>query len=137
MLVAKYKDSNCKDKDVLTTIDKAINSSIELRSKKDLIENFIKQVNISTKVDEAWKEFINKNKEEDIEKLIKEENLKQEETKRFINNSFRDGIMKTTGTSVDSIMPPISRFASNNRAIKKQNIIDKLLAFFEKYFGLI
>ena len=41
MLVDKYKDSNCKDKDILTTIDKAINSSIELRSKKDLIERFI------------------------------------------------------------------------------------------------
>jgi len=52
MLVAKYKDSNCKDKDILTTIDKAINSSIELRSKKDLIERFIAQVNASTEVDE-------------------------------------------------------------------------------------
>ena len=55
MLVAKYKDSNCKDKDILTTIDKAINSSIELRSKKDLIERFIAQVNASTEVDEEWK----------------------------------------------------------------------------------
>ena len=58
MLVAKYKDSNCKDKDILTTIDKAINSSIELRSKKDLIERFIDQVNASTEVDEEWKVFL-------------------------------------------------------------------------------
>lgn len=36
MLVAKYQQSNCKDKTILTTIDKAINSSIELRSKKEL-----------------------------------------------------------------------------------------------------
>lgn len=137
MLVAKYKDSNCKDKDILTTIDKAINSSIELRSKKDLIERFIEQVNVSTEVDKDWKIFLNENKEKDIEELIKEENLKEEETIRFIENAFRDGIMKTTGTDIDRIMPPVSRFASNNRAIKKQTIIDKLLAFFEKYFGLV
>jgi hypothetical protein len=30
MLVEKYKDSNCKDKNILTVIDKAIGSSIEL-----------------------------------------------------------------------------------------------------------
>lgn len=33
-------------------------------------------------------------------------------------------------------MPPVSRFGGGNRAEKKQNIIDKLKAFFEKYFGL-
>ncbi len=137
MLVAKYKDSNCKDKDILTTIDKAINSSIELRSKKDLIERFIDQVNVSTEVDQDWKIFLNENKEKDMDKLIKEENLKEEEARRFIENSFRDGLMKTTGTDIDRIMPPVSRFASNSRTIKKQTIIDKLLAFFEKYFGLV
>jgi type I restriction enzyme R subunit len=137
MLVAKYKDSNCKDKTILTTIDKAINSSIELRSKKELIENFIEQVNISTKVDDEWKEFLNKNKEADINRLIEEEKLKAEETRRFIDNAFRDGIMKTTGTSVDRLMPPASRFGDGNRTIKKQGIIEKLLNFFEKYFGLV
>jgi type I restriction enzyme R subunit len=137
MLVAKYKNSNCKDKDILTTIDKAINSSVELRSKKDLIEKFIEQVNASTKIDEDWKVFLNENREKDMDKLIKEENLKEEETVRLIENSFRDGVMKTTGTDIDRIMPPVSRFASNSRTIKKQTIIDKLLAFFEKYFDLV
>lgn len=33
-------------------------------------------------------------------------------------------------------MPPVSRFCGGNRAGKKQDIIDKLMAFFEKYFGL-
>ena len=88
MLVAKYKDSNCQDKTILTTIDKAINSSIELRSKKELIENFIAQVNISTQVDDEWNKFINKSKEADIEKLIEEENLKPDEARKFIDNAF-------------------------------------------------
>ena len=137
MLVAKYKDSNCQDKTILTTIDKAINSSIELRSKKELIENFIAQVNISTQVDDEWNKFINKSKEADIEKLIEEENLKPDEARKFIDNAFRDGVMKTTGTSIDRLMPPLSMFGGGNRAVRKQGIIEKLLNFFEKYFGLI
>ncbi len=137
MLVAKYKDSHCKDKTILTTIDKAINSSLELRSKKELIENFIAQVNISTEIDEEWKKYLEKSREADISRLIEEERLKEEETRRFIDNAFRDGVMRTTGTSVDRLMPPVSRFGSSNRTTKKQGIIEKLLSFFEKYFGLI
>ena len=136
MLVAKYQQSNCKDKAILTTIDKAINSSIELRSKKELIERFIEQVNVSTKVDEDWRKFLDERKEEDISAIIEEEKLKPEETRRFIDNAFRDGMLKTTGTVIDKIMPPVSRFGGG-RAAKKQGIIEKLKIFFEKYFGLV
>jgi len=136
MLVAKYQQSNCNDKDILTTIDKAINSSIELRSKKELIERFIEQVNVSTKVDEDWRKFLDERKEEDISAIIEEEKLKPEETRRFIDNAFRDGMLKTTGTAFDKIMPPVSRFGGG-RAAKKKEIIEKLKIFFEKYFGLV
>jgi len=136
MLVAKYQQSNCKDKTILTTIDKAINSSIELRSKKELIERFIEQVNVSTKVDEDWRKFLHERKEADITAIIEEERLKPEETRRFIDNAFRDGMLKTTGTAIDKIMPPVSRFCGG-RAAKKQGIIEKLMIFFEKYLGLI
>ena len=136
MLVAKYQQSNCKDKNILTTIDKAINSSIELRSKKELIERFIEQVNVSTKVDEDWRKFLHERKEADITAIIEEERLEPEETRRFIDNAFRDGILKTTGTAIDKIMPPVSRFGGG-RAAKKQGIIEKLMLFFEKYLGLI
>lgn len=136
MLVAKYQQSNCKDKTILTTIDKAINSSIELRSKKELIERFIEQVNVSTKVDEDWRKFLHERKEADISAIIEEERLKPEETRRFIDNAFRDGMLKTTGTDIDKIMPPVSRFGGG-RAAKKQGIIEKLMYFFEKYLGLV
>ncbi len=136
MLVAKYQQSNCKDKTILTTIDKAINSSIELRSKKELIERFIEQVNVSTKVDEDWRKFLHERKEADITAIIEEERLKPEETRRFIDNAFRDGMLKTTGTDIDKIMPPVSRFGGG-RAAKKQGIIEKLMIFFEKYLGLV
>src|SRR5690606_29347216 len=51
MLVAKYHESNCEDKSILVSIDKAIGSSLQLRSKKELIEHFIETVNADTHVD--------------------------------------------------------------------------------------
>lgn len=137
MLVAKYHESNCKDKSILINIDKAINSSIELRSKKELIEHFIEQVNTSTKVEEDWRKFLHERKEADITAIIEQEKLKPEETLRFVDNAFRDGSLKTTGTAFDKIMPPVSRFSSGGRAVKKQGVIEKLLNFFEKYLGLV
>ena len=135
MLVAKYHDSNCEDKEILVTIDKAINSSIQLRSKKELIENFIRTVNASTEVDADWRKFVLEQKETDLSVIITEERLKPEETRKFIDNSFRDGALKTLGTDIDKIMPPVSRFGGG-RATKKQGVIDRLAKFFEKYFWL-
>ncbi len=136
MLVEKYHDGNCEDKEILVTIDKAINSSIQLRSKKELIDNFIRTVNVSTEVEADWRKFVLEQKETDLSIIIAEEKLKSEETRKFIDHSFRDGTLKTTGTDIDKIMPPISRFGSG-RAVKKQGVIDKLMKFFEKYLGLV
>ena len=136
MLVAKYHESNCEDKEILVTINKAIGSSLQLRSKKELIEDFIRTVNPSTNVDNDWRKFVFEQKEADLSSLISEEKLKPEETRKFIDNSFRDGTLKTTGTDIEKIMPPISRFGGGSRNAKKQSIIEKLMKFFEKYFGI-
>ena len=39
MLVEKYHKTNCQDKEILVSIDKAIKSSLALRSKKELIDD--------------------------------------------------------------------------------------------------
>lgn len=138
MLVAKYHDENCKDKEILVAIDKAIRSSLQLRSKKELIENFIETINASSDVNGDWQKFVQEQKEADIQELIQEEKLKPEETKKLMENAFRDGVLKTTGTDVDKILPPVSRFGGGgSRDKKKQTVINKLRNFFEKYFGLV
>ena len=137
MLVAKYHDSNCTDKEILAAIDKAVNSSLELRSKKELIEGFISRVNTSTQVDDDWRKFVAEQKEVDLAILIGDEKLKEKETRHFIDNSFRDGMIKTTGTDIDKILPPASRFGGGNRQEKKQSVIERLTGFFEKYLGLV
>ncbi len=137
MLVKQYHDSNCMDKEVLLSIAKAIGASMNLRSKKALIDNFVEAVNADEDVNGAWEEYVKRKKEEDLTAIIEEEKLKPEETRKFIDNAFRDGRIRITGTDIDKILPPMSRFGeSGNRSSKKMLVIGKLQTFFEKYAGL-
>lgn len=103
-----------------------------------MIEDFIETINTSTDVNGDWQKFVQEQKETDIQELIQEEKLKPEETKKLMENAFSDGVLKTIGTDIDKILPPISRFGGGgSRDKKKQIVINKLKSFFEKYFGLI
>lgn len=136
MLVKKYHDSHCEDKEVLVTIKKAIDASPELRSKKALIETFIAGINDVEDVMTEWHDYVAEKREEELVQIIRDEKLKETETRKFIENAFRDGEIKTTGTDIDKLMPPVSRFGGGNRSAKKQGVIDKLKSFFEKFFGV-
>ncbi len=136
MLVKKYHDSHCDDKEVLVTIQKAIDSSPELRSKKALIENFIAGINDVSDIMIEWRQYVAEEKEKQLVAIITEENLKEEETRKFIDTAFRDGSVKTSGTDIDKLMPPMTRFGGGNRAEKKKTIIDKLVTFFDRFFGI-
>ena len=136
MLVKKYHDSHCDDKEVLITIRKAVDASPELRSKKALIETFIAGINDVDDVMLEWRAFVAEEKERQLSAIIREENLKDAETRKFIETSFRDGSVKTSGTAIDKLLPPMSRFGGGNRAEKKQGVIDKLKTFFERFFGI-
>ena len=136
MLVKKFHDSHCSDKELLIDIKKAIDSSPELRSKKALIETFIAGINDVDDVMTEWRTYVAEEKEKQLIAIITEEKLKEAETRKFIENSFRNGEIKTTGTDIDDLMPPVSRFGGGNRAEKKQTIIEKLKAFFERFFGI-
>ena len=136
MLVQKYHDSHCDDKEILITIRKAVDASPDLRSKKALIETFINGINDVSDVMLEWRTFVAEEKERQLAAIIKEENLKDGETRRFMDSAFRDGSVKTTGTDIDGLMPPISRFGGGNRADKKRTVIEKLRAFFDRFFGI-
>jgi type I restriction enzyme R subunit len=139
MLVERYikAKGTGKDKEILATIERAINSSPSLRNKKDLIEQFVDSVSPKARVDAEWQAFVARKKAEELDQSIADEGLKADETKAFVDNAFRDGAIPTTGTAITKILPPVSRFSkNNNHSAKKQTVLDKLAAFFERYFGL-
>ena len=139
MLVERYLKvkGRGQDKEIRAAIERAINASPGLRNKKDLIEQFVDSVTTKARVDAQWQAFVAARRADELERIIAEENLNAEETRDFIDNAFRDGAIPTAGTAITKILPPVSRFAKNNgHAIKKQTVLDKLAAFFERYFSL-
>ena len=109
-LIRKYHDGHLKDKEIVISISKAIDSSVELRNKKELIEQFIESLTPTTNVDDDWHSFVDEKKLEELDSIITEEVLDKDETYKFINNAFRDGFIQTTGTALTKVLPPVSRF---------------------------
>jgi len=137
LLVKKYHDENCQNKELLVTIQKAVDASPELRSKKELIEAFINRINqMEDDVMTEWSSFVRKRREEELKQIIDEEKLNEAETRKFMKNAFREGEVRTVGTDIDKLMPPVSRFGASGRDKKKKGIIEKLKTFFEKFFGI-
>lgn len=136
MLVKKYHNTHCEDKEVLITIRKAIDASPELRSKKELIEAFLNGVNDVDDVMVEWHDYVVEMREQELVIIIEEERLKEDETRKFLENAFREGEVKTVGTDIDKIMPPVSRFGGGNRANKKKTVINRLKAYFDKFYGI-
>jgi type I restriction enzyme R subunit len=139
MLVEKYlrAKGSRQDKEIRATIERAVNASPGLRNKKDLIEQFVDSVSATAKVDAEWIAFITAKKAEELNRIITDECLDADATRAFVDNAFRDGVIPVTGTAITRILPPVSRFNKNNsHAIKKQTVLEKLGAFFERFFGL-
>ena len=136
MLVKKYHDSHCEDKEIRVTIKKAIAASPDLRSKKKLIEAFISETSTIEDVVTEWNSYVSKKREQELNQLIREEHLNPVETFKFLENTFRLGEVKTVGTDINKIMPPMSRFGGGNRTKKKQTVIEKIKKFFKTYFGI-
>ncbi|MDR1347488.1 MAG: type I restriction endonuclease subunit R, partial [Prevotellaceae bacterium] len=136
-LIRKYHEGHLQDKEIVVTIGKAIDSSVELRNKKDLIEQFIASLTPATNVDDDWQKFVSEKQKEELSCIIADENLNREETEKFVKNAFRDGFIPETGTAITKLLPPLNPFAPNNQyATKKTTVIGKLKQFFDRFFGV-
>ncbi len=135
MLVEKYKESNSQNKEIILKIQKSIDASPLLRSKKKLIEGFIEGINDIDDIATAWKKYVEEQKEKKLDEIIASENLKPEETKKFVALCFKDGELKTNGAELVAILPPVSMFGGA-REKKKNQVIEKLKEFFDVFAGV-
>lgn len=88
MLVMKYQQFGNHNKEIAVTIKKAVNSSMNLHSKMELIKNFLARVNVQTEVYSDWKKFVDEQRKKELDLIISEEKLKSKETYKFVDNSF-------------------------------------------------
>ncbi len=139
MLVQKYREERGDGDDVelRAGISRAIDSSPSLRNKKDLIENFVDSVSVDGSIEAEWRAYIAAQQEKELGEIIEAENLKPEETRTFVEASFREGAIRVSGTAITKVLPPVSRFsAAGGHGEKKRRVIQRLGEFFERFFGL-
>ena len=141
MLVQKWREArgNGVDKEVeaVSNIQRAVDSSLTLRNKKDLIMDFVDRVSASGEIDDEWQAFVDAKRAAELDAIINDEGLKPEATKAFIEHAFRDGAIPVTGTAVTKILPPVSRFSRDGgHGETKQRVLNRLKAFFERFFGI-
>ncbi len=137
LLITKYHESHLLDKEIIIDIHKAIDSSLELRNKKDLIDRFIESLTPSSQVDDDWHAFVEAKKTEELDRIITEENLNKEEAWQFMTNAFRDGLVQTSGTALTKVLPPVSRFTpTGDRTKKRETVLEKLNAFFNRFWDI-
>ena len=141
MLVEQYReqrgDGTDREVETLQKIRRAIDSSISLRNKRDLILAFVDRVSADSDVKEEWRRFVEARRDEELGHIIADEGLDPDATRAFVQRAFRNGSIPATGAAVTEILPPIPRFSADNRyAIMKQTVLDRLTAFFDRYYTL-
>ncbi|MCS7035623.1 MAG: type I restriction endonuclease subunit R [Saprospiraceae bacterium] len=134
MLIEKYRDSHLQDKEVVVSIRRTVDASLELRNKKDLIEQFIAALTPASQVDDEWTAFVRRKRAEELDQLIREENLNAEAAYAYLDVAFRDGYLPRTGTALAQVLPSLSRFTpEGERARVYERVLERLQAFFERF----
>jgi len=140
LLVQKLKGSNGdgpQDKELLASIDRAVSSSLTLRSKKDLIDRFISQVNVGPDIQSSWREFMSDQKKMELEEIIEEERLDVPSAHLFMEQAFRDGELQIAGPALSRMLPPKSMFsASNEHGEQKLRVLTRLQTFFDRFCSI-
>lgn len=136
-LVAKYHDGHMKDKSILADIDRTIMASPDLRSKKDLIDSFIDTLASGADVQRDWKAYIEEKKQEEFDRIVREERLKVGPAERFIADCITEGYIDTDGTRIVSLLPPVSRFGPSNAYEQMKNrVVDRFRQYFDRFAGM-
>lgn len=137
LLVAQYHDSHSEDKELVVKIRRAIDSNPELRDKRTLIEQFIERTTNQPSDDDIyqqWERYVNEQREADLQTIIESERLKPAETRAFMQTAFAEGGVPTAGIGIARILPPMPLFGGGGKRAEKKNIVlERLKAFFEKY----
>lgn len=132
---AKSQDKETKDK-----IESGINSSLEMRNKKDLIMNFVDSINIPNEdIIKDFEAYITQKRQEEFEAIIQTHKLNAQETYDFVKKAFKYGGMDFKGTEFPKILPKeSSSFFSktSNRSQTKEKIAEVLQGFFDRFFTI-
>ncbi|EAH5546505.1 type I restriction endonuclease subunit R [Campylobacter upsaliensis] len=134
-LIAKYhKDQATNYEPILKLLD----SSLSLRSKKELFLRFIDSLHTQSNVEKDFSAYIKTHKNNALQDIINALNLDPKKTKEFMQDSFERGELRDYGRAFGDILPHSPLFGKGAEQTHKvrEKALEKLQAFFELFKGL-
>ncbi|EMC2307015.1 type I restriction endonuclease subunit R [Campylobacter upsaliensis] len=133
-LIAKYhKDQATSYEPILKLLD----SSLSLRSKRELFLRFIDSLHDQSNVAKDFSTYIKMCKDNALQDIINALNLDPKKTKNFMQDSFERGELRSYGKAFNEIYEgPLFGDEANQTHTIRQQALQKLQAFFELFKGL-
>jgi type I restriction enzyme R subunit len=136
-------EHNKKNKDkatLITEIRRAIRASVGNRAKESLVVDFINETDLDSLHDKAnvidsFFFYAQSKQKSEVSELIVDENLNEEEAKRYITASLKREYASENGTELNAILPKMSPLNPQYLTIK-QRVFEKLTLFIEKFKGV-
>lgn len=136
-MVQKYREDNKQDKELRADVERAISSSLELRSKKDLVLAFLDESHAGEDTVDAWNAFVAKKREEELQAIISKFGLDAERTENLMRRSRKAHRLMNEGTEISDLMLASARpsyFAKDGAYQRKVQAINEALeAYFERF----
>ena len=130
-----------KDKAILIEeIRRVIRGSIGNRAKESLVVDFINETELNEIIDKAnildsFYSYAQRKLKTEASELISDENLNEEEAKRYITTSLKREFANENGTELNTILPKMSPL-NPQYLTKKQSVYQKIATFIEKFKGV-
>ncbi|HDW4065906.1 TPA: HsdR family type I site-specific deoxyribonuclease, partial [Escherichia coli] len=139
-LIFEHNRQNKGKGEMIEEVKRLIRSSLGNRAKEGLVVDFIQQTNLDDLPDkasiiDAFFTFAQREQQHEAEALIKEENLNEEATKRYIRTSLKREYATENGTELNETLPRLSPLNPQYKT-KKQTVFQKISAFIEKFKGV-
>ncbi|MBQ6619751.1 MAG: type I restriction endonuclease subunit R [Thermoguttaceae bacterium] len=137
-LVNRYRDNAGQpgQRERRANIIRAIGMNEALRSKKELIEEFLDRVDSHDPNLPPWQLYVRYQLEREVAELIDSEKLKEKLARAFIRKMFKRGYVLSAGTELSEILPPISRFRGNLYIETRERVEQRLKRLLERYIDI-
>lgn len=122
------------NKEVVNKIMSAVDSSTCLRSKKKLIQDFIKRLQGGETAE--WNEHINKQMANDLKAIIAEENLNADDTINFVKGLLEKHTFTFSWSDIQKIVKGSFFERKEETEERRKRVVEKIKNFFDTYWDL-
>ncbi|GAA4296887.1 type I restriction endonuclease subunit R [Nibribacter koreensis] len=139
-LIFEHNKKTKNKAELVEEVRRVIRASIGNRAKESLVVDFINETNLDSINDKAnildsFYAYAQGKLKTEATELIEDENLNEQEAKRYIAASLKREFASENGTELNALLPKMSPL-NPQYLTKKQSVFQKIASFVEKFKGV-